>query len=41
MQGNVTPWRLLFTAGMVGGALVAKGITPDAFDVLPSTFTVR
>lgn len=40
VQGNVTPWRVLFTLGMVAGALIAKGITPNAFDVLPATFTV-
>lgn len=41
VQGRITPWRVLFTAGMLGGALVAKSVTPDAFDVLPATFTVR
>lgn len=41
VQGNITPWRVWFTAGMVGGALVAQSITPTAFDILPSTFTVR
>jgi hypothetical protein len=40
-QGSITPWRVLFTAGMLGGAVVAKSMTPDAFDFLPATFTVR
>lgn len=40
VQGNITPWRVWFTAGMVGGALVAQSITPAAFDILPPTFTV-
>lgn len=35
-----TPWRVLFTLGMVSGALVAKGITPEAFDAIPATYTV-
>jgi hypothetical protein len=40
VQNHITPWRVWFTAGLVGGALVAKSITPAAFDILPSTFTV-
>lgn len=40
VQGTVTAWRVWFTAGMVGGSLVAAAITPGAFDVLPATFTV-
>jgi hypothetical protein len=31
---------VLFTLGMLGGAYVAAGITPGAFDVLPASFTV-
>lgn len=40
-QGHTHPWRVLFTAGLVGGAFVAKSITPEAFDLIPATFTVR
>jgi hypothetical protein len=40
VQDNITSWRVLFLGGMVGGAVVAKAITPQAFDLLPSTFTV-
>jgi hypothetical protein len=40
VQNNITSWRILFLGGMVGGAVVAKAITPQAFDLLPSTFTV-
>lgn len=40
VQNNITSWRVLFLGGMVGGAVVAKAITPQAFDLLPSTFTV-
>eukprot|EP00882_Tetradesmus_deserticola_P004185 GHRQ01004421.1.p1 GENE.GHRQ01004421.1~~GHRQ01004421.1.p1 ORF type:complete len:173 (+),score=34.39 GHRQ01004421.1:383-901(+) len=40
VQGSVTSWRVLFTLGMLGGAYVAAGITPGAFEVLPATFTV-
>lgn len=41
VQGCVTPWRVLFTVGMLGGAVVAKSVTPDALGVLPATFAVR
>jgi hypothetical protein len=40
VQGEVTPWRVLFTLGMVAGAWLAKGAAPGAFDAIPSTFTV-
>lgn len=40
MQGHITSWRVLFTLGMLAGAYMAAGITPNAFDVLPATFTV-
>jgi uncharacterized membrane protein YedE/YeeE len=40
VQGHTHPWRVLFTAGLVGGAFVAKSITPEAFDLIPATFTV-
>lgn len=40
VQNNITSWRVLFLGGMIGGAVVAKAITPQAFDLLPSTFTV-
>jgi hypothetical protein len=40
VQGSITSWRVLFTLGMLGGAYVAAGITPGAFDVLPATYTV-
>lgn len=41
VHGAITSWRVLFTLGMIAGSLIARGITPDAFDVLPATFTVR
>lgn len=41
VQGSITPWRVLFTAGMLVGAWLAKGMVPHAFDAIPSTFTVR
>jgi hypothetical protein len=40
VQGSITSWRVLFTIGMLAGGYIAAGITPDAFDVLPATFTV-
>lgn len=41
VAGNITPWRVLFTAGMVAGAWLAKEMAPAAFDAVPATFTVR
>lgn len=40
VQADLSPWRLLFTAGMLLGAFAAKEAVPHAFDVLPPTFTV-
>lgn len=41
VQASITPWRVLFTVGMLGGAFLAKSVTPGAFDLIPATFTVR
>ena len=41
VQADLTPWRLLFTGGMLLGAYAAKLAAPQAFDSLPASFTVR
>lgn len=39
-QGDWRSWRVAFLVGLLGGGLIAAGIQPSAFDVLPASYTV-
>jgi uncharacterized membrane protein YedE/YeeE len=40
LLNQVTTWRMLFTAGLALGAFLAVRAAPQAFDVLPQSYTV-
>lgn len=40
LTGDCTAWRLAFNGGLLAAAVVAGAVIPDAFDELPSTYTV-
>lgn len=40
MQGDYNLWRPAFLLGLVGLGPVLSGLMPNAFEIMPETFTV-
>eukprot|EP00877_Chromochloris_zofingiensis_P012894 jgi/Chrzof1/7859/Cz02g39040.t1 len=38
--GDIHRWRFAFLGGLLAGAYIAAGITPNAFELLPPTYTM-
>lgn len=41
LMGDLSAWRLTFLTGLASAGLLAAGMVPQAFEVLPESYSVR